>query len=147
MVEFNIPLPSFNFSRKKFIIANFIDETGTFYKAKKKYTENAFKVKINGEAHMYMVDPTRVYWDMKSRKPVSFYHTGDPIPLDMGHTPNDSGITSTGFKKIMEDKVVSDLFSLDTEKNLKMLLYVVAANLVITLFLVLIQLGVVKVGG
>jgi len=146
VVDISIPIPRFNFSRKKFIIAHFVDETGTTYKAKKKYSHNAFNITINGEAHKYMVDPTRVYWDLKTRKPVSFYHTGDPIPLEMGHKPNKEGLSSSGFKKIMEDKVVQDLFSLDSEKSLKILLYVVAANLVITLFVVLIEMGVVKIG-
>lgn len=96
----------------------FIDETNHSFRAKKRYTNNQFSIRINGEDQRYNVDPKRVIRPAKGGIAQIFYEVGNPDPLPM-QSEGDRTLSSVGYQQIMEDKVVRDLFSGDLDKLLK----------------------------
>lgn len=138
-------------SRQRKITAYFIDETNEVFRAKKKYKENKFEIKLNGEVHTYIVDPKRIL-HLDGKTPLHLYAVGNPIPLNIdggtwGENAKGLSVDSVGFTKILEDKVVRDLFSHDLDNKLQLILILVIAGMCLTAVSVLIQAGVIKIGG
>lgn len=136
---------AFNFFMKKSRLkAMFIDEVGLVSEKKVKYTNNTFSVKNFGEAQAYVVDHNFVTYDKKTKMPVSFYYVNNPNPIRIQHERNKE-VDGIGFKKILDSKVISDLFSDEAKSIMTMLLVLIGVNLLFSLVIVLILFKVIKV--
>lgn len=127
------------------ITAYFIDEANGMFKVKKKYTDGKIEVKYGGENHTYLVNPKKII-RMNGTEPTHIYELGNAEPLDFRgmDTPE---LGSVGFTKILEDKVVRDLFSSELDKKLKLLLILVVVSVGVSALTLMIQMGIVKIGG
>lgn len=122
----------------------FIDETGHEHPKKVSYKNNVFHTKINGEEGSYIVDHNYIVHDGKNR-PKSYYYTNNPNPIRIQHARNEV-LDSISFKRIIDSKVVTDLFAEEGLGKLFILLILIAANCALTVFVLLVVLKVVKIG-
>lgn len=142
-----IPFTGITLGSRKKIIAVFVDETNATFRAKKKYQNNTFDIKINGEKHTYIIDPKKIYIDQKTKDSTSFYKTNSPEPISLEDQAKDGQYDAVSFKRILENKVVADLFNMDMAKNMKLLMILIGINLLLTIVMLLHDAGLIKFGG
>lgn len=116
------------FSKKNLFIAIFIDEAGRVFRTKKNYSNNQFRMKAKGGEQTYIIDSTCVFHDPVEQLPVSFYYAGNPLPLKLKHTKDvqlkaSGTVDANTLTKVMDDKVVSDLFKPSNELDIKIIMY------------------------
>lgn len=134
------------FFRPKKIRAIFIDETGSLIEQFHKYSNNKFETKFGEHEMAYIIDHNRIVYD-KKKMPTSFYHVGDPSPIDVNHK-RDTELDAIGFKKILDSKTIVDLFSNDGNKNLMTLLIIlIIGNIILSVVIMMIQFHFIKVPG
>lgn len=139
-----ITIPTPKFLQRK-LIAFFIDETGSVFKAKKAYAQNVFEVTIQGKKHTYIVKPEHVYNMGMKRMPTSFYHVGRSEPLDMRHERPASPVSAHTMNQIMKDDTLSQLFNMHAQKILTMLIILTVINILLGVVTLLVEFGLVKV--
>lgn len=130
--------------KKSRLKAIFIDEAGIVSIKKVKYTNNTFSLKSFGEDQAYVIDHNFVTYDSKTKNPVSFYYVNNPNPIRIQHERN-KDVDGIGFKKILDSKTISDLFSDEGKNIMTLLLILLAVNIVITLVVALVVFKVIKV--
>lgn len=127
------------------LVAVFFDEVGSLRQQKIKYHNNLFETGVFGDKETYIVDQGRVY-DHKKLGKMAFYNAHDPQPLKLGHARNEE-IDALGFRKILDDKTVQELFSDDALKLIKLALILIGINMLISIVIMLVEFKVVKLGG
>lgn len=132
------------FQKKSKIKAIIIDEVGKLHTKKVAYNNNSFTLLVNGEKHAYVVDHNFVTYDIKGNFPTSFYYINNPQPIRMQHERNDE-LDSISFKKILDSKVITDLFSEEAKNVLMILMILIIVNLVLTGLLAAIQFKLIKI--
>lgn len=132
------------FKKKPKIKALIVDEVGRVHEKKQKYSNNSFEVMISGKKHAYVVDHNFVTYEHKSNMPMSFYYINNPQPIRMQHERNEN-MDSISFKKILDSKVITDLFSAEAASILTLLMILIIANLVLTGILAAIQFKLIKI--
>jgi hypothetical protein len=105
-----------------------------------------FTIKFHGIEESYNVDSQLVYNNPRKKWKMSFYNAHDPNPLNYQHYRN-RDLDAESFKKVLDDKTITDLFSMDRDKRVKLLMVICAINAVLTLMILLVQFKVIKVGG
>jgi hypothetical protein len=123
------------------IQAILIDESGRMKRFKTKYDNNRFIKR----GCTYVVKHDRMIYD-KNREmmPTSFYYEGNPEPLLFNHERNPF-IDGKGFKAIIEDQTIEQLFSTNLNKLLQLVMILVIVGLGMNLFILLILFKVIKV--
>lgn len=132
------------FKKKSKIKAIVLDEVGKIHIKKVPYSNNTFTLTFNGEKQAYTVDHNFVTYDAKSNMPTSFYHINNPEPIRMKHERN-TEMDSISFKKILDSKVITDLFSPEGKNLLTILMILIVVNLALTGLLAAIQFKIIKV--
>lgn len=132
------------FQKKSKITAIIIDEVGKVHTKKVPYANNSFTLLVNSQKHAYVVDHNFVTYDIKKNGPVSFYYVNNPQPIRMQHERN-ADMDSIGFKKILDSKVITDLFSEEAKNLLTILMILIIVNLVLTGLLAAVQFHIIKV--
>lgn len=112
-----------------------IVENNTFTVAKNQFDDNAMT---------YIVDNNYIFYRKKDNMPCSLYYKNNPNPVGLFHERN-SDVDAIGFKKILDDKTVQDLFSPEGIKKLDIVMILVIVNLVLTVVVLLIMFKVIKV--
>lgn len=122
------------FKKKQKLRAIFFDETGSQFKKDVVYENNKFKIseKLFGKKGVYIVDNNFVLYDRKTRIPISYYYANNPNPIHIKHERN-ADLDSIGFKKMLDSKVITELFSNDGIKFLTIILILVIILLLINL--------------
>jgi hypothetical protein len=132
------------FKKRNRLKAIFIDETGHIITYKVKYANNVFTKRIHGEEGSYIVDHNYIVYG-KNNEATSAYYTNNPNPIRLQHQRNEN-LDSLGFKRIIDSKAVADLFSAEGTNKMMMIIILIGINLLLTIFLLLIQFKVIKVG-
>lgn len=132
------------FKKKSKIRAIIQDEVGKIHTKKCPYSNNSFTVVINAEKHAYVVDHNFVTYDAKNNMPTSFYYINNPQPIRMQHERNEE-VDSIGFKKLLDSKVITDLFSEEGKNMLTILMILIIVNLALTGLLAGIQFKLIKI--
>lgn len=128
------------------IKAFFIDEAGLIIDKKFKYTNNTFSTKAFGEPQAYIVDHNFIVYDKKTKIPVSLYYVNNPSPIRIQHERNKE-LDGIGFKKILDSKTISELFSEENKNVMLILIILIGLNMLLTAVVLLVQFKVIKVGG
>jgi hypothetical protein len=131
------------FKKKQKLVAIFFDETGSTYAREVVYSNNRFEVsdKLFGHKGVYIVDHNFIIYDRRTRKPYCYYYTNNPNPIHIHHERN-KDVDSIGFKRILDSKVITELFSTDGLKFLTVILIIV---IIVGLLSLAIGYGVFKV--
>jgi hypothetical protein len=121
------------FKTKQKLKATFFDETGSVFIKEVKYENNKFDVseKLFGKKGTYIVDANFIVYARKTRTPMAYYYTNNPNPIHIQHVRN-KDVDSIGFKRILDSKVIVDLFSSDGIKFLTVILILCIIILLIT---------------
>lgn len=139
-----------NFFKKKHRLhAYIIDEIDGLEIKRVVVKGNTFTISkglFDDRAMTYIVDNAYVVYRLKDNMPCAFYFKNNPNPLGMFHKRN-VDVDAVGFKKILDDKTVQDLFSPEGVKKLDIVLILVIVNILMSIVLLLIQFKVIKVGG
>lgn len=124
------------FKKKQRLIAVFFDETGSEFRREVTYENNKFEVseKLFGKKGSFIVDHNFIVYDRKSRTPKSYYYTNNPNPIHIKHERN-RDVDSIGFKRLLDSKVIEELFSNDGVKFLTVIL-------ILVIVVLLVQLGI-----
>ena len=134
------------FTNKNSLLALFIDETGQGFFRKVYYEDNKFDLGSGMNARTYLVDKECTYWVKKKRSMLAVYDVNSPEPVDV-LLKKDSVITSRSLSTIVKNKVVTDLFSPENDLQLRIAIYASVAAAILSLMILLIQFGVIKVTG
>lgn len=118
----------------------FYDSTGNVYRKVVKPVENKFKIRFARKMHRYVVDRQCVYYDQKKKMPTLNYYVGNPVPILLKYEQNPTA-NSLSLHNVIKDKSIQDLFS-NTDLKDMLLLILVAANLLISIVLIVKALGV-----
>lgn len=105
-----------------------------------KYDNNEFTTKFGGKPHSYIVDHNFIVYDAKSKMPTSAYYVNNPNPIRLQHERNEE-LDSISFKRILDDKTVSDLFSPEGKNMLMILTMMVGACIALIIIVIAIQSG------
>lgn len=106
----------------------------------KKINAKDMRFKIGGR--VYIVDEKAIYF--LKRKPMLIYHFDNASPLMFGKVKLEPSMRPDDINSILESKIVKDLLTASTEKD--MLFYVVAAAAILSLVNALVLFGVINVG-
>ena len=117
------------FNKKQMMSIIFLDETGQIHATIKPYNNNQFRIPTKDGEETYIIDPECVYYDPKKQMPTSIYYSGNPLPLKLKHTKEygdkpEATIDANTLSKVIEDKVVGDLFKASDETiNIKIVFW------------------------
>ncbi len=126
-MQVTIPNPINWFRHKTKIFCVFKDETNNIFIKKMRYANKTIQANFGGKKQTYLVDKDLVYFYPKKKLGISFYSVGIPQPIDMSNPK--ASIDSTSLNDILESKVIQELFSSDTVKMLRIILYVLIGNI------------------
>jgi hypothetical protein len=120
------------FRKKTKLRAVFFDETGSEFTKNVIVENNRFEISENlfGKKGVYIADHNYIVYERKKRIPKSYYYVNNPNPIHIQHQRNRE-MDSIGFKRILDSKVIEELFSNSGIKFLTIILVVVCAILVL----------------
>lgn len=121
------------FKKKRVLKASFYDEAGRVVVRKVKYQNNTFTQKFNGELQTYIVDDAYINYDAKTNQPMSSYYINNPQPIRFLHERNNE-VDSIGFKKIIDSKVIKDLFSDEDSTKMLLLIILICISIAVSAF-------------
>lgn len=124
--------------------AYFIDHADHVHKRTVYPEGDKIEVSFGGQKHVYIVDKNAMFYDKKHR-PIIYYNISDPLPLNISGNPSND-IHPEGLRDVLEHKMVKDLFKMDGDKILMVLLILIAINLMATVVIILKITGVLKIG-
>ncbi len=130
------------FAKKQMLSVIFIDETGQVHQTIKPYSDNTFRIRTQKGEETYIIDPNCIFYDPRKHMPTSFYYTGNPLPLRLKHTKNygkdnTKTVDAKTLTKVIDDKVVSDLFRPSEETiNIKLVFWMIVIEMMMVAWLV-----------
>lgn len=128
------------FKKRSKLRAIIHDETANVYQKDVVYSNNVFMISINGEKHAYVVDHNFVSYDQKTKIPISYYYISNPQPIRIQHERNQE-VDSIGFRKILESKVITDLFSDEARNTLFLLVVLIIISMLLSAACFAAQMG------
>lgn len=131
------------FKKKRKLHVTFFDEIGNVYNKEIKYENNMFKIKEFGEKVAYIVDHNFVLYDKSNHMARAYYYVNNPQPIRIQHERNQD-LDSIGFRKILDSKVIADLFSEEGKNLMFWILIVGIINGVLTMIVLAKIFDVIK---
>lgn len=131
------------FTKKAKLKAIIFDEVGKQHEKKVEYANNYFSTSINGESHAYVVDHNFINYGAKNNEPIAHYYINNPQPIRLQHERNEE-MDSIGFKKILESKVITDLFTEQAKNLLTLLMILMVITLIGVAIVGMKVFGVIK---
>lgn len=134
-----------NLTTKNKITAFIVDSTGKITRQTIPYESDSFYIGSEPNRRSYIIRHERVYKQPQERYPISFYNWNNPEPIDMLEN-NQPQLTSLSLKKILDNKVVTDLFSKENDRE-NLMFWLIVGNLILTGVIFLALTGVINFNG
>jgi hypothetical protein len=135
------------FKTKRKLVAVIIDKSRGFDTVQVDMKEgDTFSVKSGGEEHRYDIDPEANQQHDKKRYSLAVYFKGNPGPIRF-HFQEPEKMDTTGYNRLLKHHFIRELFSPEGLSSLLILMALVGVSILLSIFILLIQYGVIKPNG